>query len=303
MSQTMKPEWLALEFLSVLEVKGEDAATFLQGQLSSDIRQLNAHRCQLSSYSSPKGRMFATFMVYQTDAQTFYLCVARDLSEFILKRLSMFIMRSKVTARIADEWMILGSLSREALEASLNKPIEDWQFYSIDSRHYLTLPNQRMMLLIQADQQAEYSILKDSQAWILEDIRSAIPWVTEKTKELFVPQMCNLELIGDGVSFKKGCYPGQEIVARSQYIGQVKRRMFPAHIHLPVEVGTPLYSSTSGGQIIGYVLTSVTDGTHSDVLAVVQVSKIEEGIYVKDHSDVLFEFSEPPYEFIDVTAN
>lgn len=272
----MAEAFIHLNHLALLEFSGEDAAAFLQGQLSSDIRQLQGDVCQLSTYSSPKGRMFASFLAF-AEAGNMYLLVARDLADFVLKRLSMFIMRSKVKARLADEFQILGVL--EAADA------QPWRKCKLGEDILLGLPERRWIRLTR-ELPADNFISGELSAWILADILQGLPWITAATKEMFVPQMCQFELIGGGVSFKKGCYPGQEIVARSQYLGQVKRRMLPATVDcLEVAAGDALLCED---QAIGHVLTAVKHQNQTFLLAVLQIAKIDAGVYLQQGTPLHF---------------
>lgn len=220
-------ECARLNRYGILAVSGTDAREFLHAQLTVDMRDLPPDRARLAGWCSAKGRLLATFLVIPA-GERFLLQLARDLAPAVAKRLAMFILRAKV--KLADEseaWAQFGvwdapphwDASRVvAHEGQVTVPLGDGRFLRLEPAQAPTLvPN------------------ADEEAWTLQEIRAGRPLITAATQDQFVPQMVNLESLG-GVDFKKGCYPGQEIVARAQYRGQVKRRM----VRLPAPEGEPL---------------------------------------------------------------
>ena len=228
----------------LLGVTGADARDFLHAQLTNDIEQLGADRAALAGWCTAKGRLLATFLVIPSP-DGFLLQVARDLAPAVTKRLSMFILRSKV--KIADEsdaWAQYGCWETKAALAwdggVATVPVGD---RALKLGKGLALPANRT-----------------EDAWIVEEIRAGRPFITAATQDKFVPQMVNLEKLG-GVSFQKGCYPGQEIVARAQHLGEVKRRM----TRVPVPQGVEL---KPGQEFNGGV---VVDSAAGEALAVMPV--------------------------------
>ena len=293
-----------LDHLAVLAFTGPEAQSFLQGQLSCDVREADGQHCRLASYSTPKGRMQASFILWQATADTYHLLVSADLAEATLKRLSMFILRAKVKTSLLSEAKIYGLVGAEARQtaaASYGLPVvTDWQQQNTGQVNVLGLPEQRAMVVLTDGTPLAPALLALPQAspteWQRQDIVAAVPWITLATKEMFVPQMCNLELLGGGISFQKGCYPGQEIVARTQYIGKVKRRMFPAKVAANAQAGQPLFCALTGEQTIGNIVSAVVneDGG-SDVLAVVQASHLADGIHLGSTTGPTLSFGELPY--------
>jgi tRNA-modifying protein YgfZ len=209
----------------LLSVTGDDAREFLHAQLTKDIRSLPADRIALAGWCSAKGRLLASFLVVPSP-QGFLLQLARDLAAAVAKRLTMFVLRAKV--KVADEserWAQDGvwDMDGGAAEVSWNGTIATVR---VAERRYLQLGPL-------AEMQATATAREEE--WTLQEIRAGRPLITAATQDQFVPQMVNLEKLG-AVDFQKGCYPGQEIVARAQYRGQVKRRMVqlraPAGSHL-----------------------------------------------------------------------
>lgn len=269
----------------VLRVSGEEAPTFLQNLLSNDIREISNARAQFSSLNSPKGRVLATLLIWR-EGDDYLLQLPRALCEAMRKKLSMYVLRSKVKIGDASDEIIslglsgpnaaellrplCGTLPQHALETTRTGQASVIRLG--DHRFLINTTTARASTLWQAlipTAQAVGSVCWD---WL--NIRAGIPVVLPQTQEQFVAQMVNLDLLG-GVNFKKGCYPGQEIVARTQYLGKLKRRMYLAHLDstgLP-QPGDELFSAEMEGQSSGMIVNSApAPGGGYDVLAVVQIS-------------------------------
>lgn len=281
-----------LSHYGLLRASGEDSQSFLQGQLTQDMRQVEGDRLALAGYCTAKGRLLATFLVWRDDASSFCLELPAPLAESIRSRLSMYILRAKV--RLADEsdacvrLGVAGPSAQEALqEAHLPCPGEDMQLARETGITVLRLREALYQVVVPTPRAPELwdALAKRARPtgggrWDWHLIRAGIPMVLPQTQEEFVPQMANLELVG-GVSFKKGCYPGQEIVARTQYLGKLKRRMILAHVdgvETPPEPGDPLYSSDCQEQACGTVVAAQPAPAGGyDLLAVVQMASLEAG--------------------------
>ena len=232
----------------LLAVTGADARAFLHAQLTNDIANLPPDRAALAGWCTAKGRLLATMLVIPS-ADGFFLQLARDLAPAVAKRLSMFILRSKV--KIADEtegWAQYGFWDADGAVTSVAWA-GDTVTVGVGERRFLKIGKG-----ISQDCKA------GEDAWTLQEIRAGRPWISAATQDQFVPQMVNLETIG-GIDFQKGCYPGQEIVARAQYRGQVKRRM--TRLELPQ--GTQL---KAGDEFQGGV---VVDSAAGEALAVMPI--------------------------------
>ena len=221
----------------LISVTGDDAREFLHAQLTSDILNLPADRAALAGWCSAKGRLLASFLVIP-GPQGFLLQVARDLAAEVTKRLSMFVLRAKV--KVADEsdaWIQHG-----VWDADWTQPDVAWRGRVATAR----VGERRFLQLGPAAEVTEPPTAAE-EAWTLREIRAGRPFITRATQDQFVPQMVNLEKLG-GVDFQKGCYPGQEIVARAQYRGQVKRRM----VHARAPAGTRLSPGQeyNGGTVV-----------------------------------------------------
>ena len=235
--------------LGVLTVKGADAKTFLQGQLTNDIASMAIGQTMLAGYCTAKGRLLATMRVVRDADDSYALLVSRPLAAALRKRLAMYVMRSKcVVTDLSDQLLVIGLVgvpasARSACAAAkaiifdaVDLPVVADLFAATDAKadakpRYLACVGMEQAPGLIADLSggsAESIPPRDAALWRWTDCRAGQPLIIAQTSELFVPQMVNLELV-NGVSFKKGCYPGQEVVARSHYLGKLKRRMFLSH--------------------------------------------------------------------------
>ncbi|NHR08661.1 folate-binding protein YgfZ [Chromobacterium haemolyticum] len=299
----------------IIQVAGEDAEAFLQGQISSDVRELSGEsRAQYSSYSTAKGRMLASFLVWRIDG-AYYLAVSADLADYVAKRLSMFVLRSKVKVSIADNLTLIGlagegALDALAVESSLASSAGPREMVQVEPGLLIGLPGAGWALVVDeagaalvGEKLTDSAGLISSSVWEWRDIDAGIPWVRLATQEQFVPQMANMELIG-GVSFKKGCYPGQEIVARSQYLGKLKRRLFKVAFKQSLGVGAKLYSPSVAGQSIGMVAAVCQVAPEQyEGLAVVQFQAWEEGIYADEAYTIRLQQLDLPYSLNEGLEN
>lgn len=277
-----------LSQFGILRASGEDAQSFLQNLLSNDIREVGTTHAQLSSLNSPKGRMQATMLIWR-DGDDYRLQLPRVLCEPIRKKLSMYVLRAKVKiSDTSDEIISLGlsgSNAQEILSRQFGElPQLPLGFITTEQGSVIKISDTRFQINITAQQASIlWSTLSQnaqpvgSVCWDWLNIRSGIPVILPQTQEQFVPQMANFELIG-GVNFKKGCYPGQEIVARMQYLGKLKRRMYLAHLdsNEAPQPGDELYSAEMEGQASGMIanVAPAPQGGY-DILAVVQASSQE----------------------------
>ncbi len=271
-----------LSQLGVIAFRGDEAATFLQSQLTNDVASLRTDAAQWNGYCSPKGRLLGNFLIWRQD-EDYCLQLSGDILPGILKRLSMFIMRAKVQGRDAsDENVRLVVAGRQALTAVSaamgGVPEAVMQSFSSDAGLVIRVGNDKFVLSVTpARATAVWHALCKSATpvgapvWDWLRLNAGIPMIVAATQEQFVPQMVNFEIIG-GVSFQKGCYPGQEIVARSQYLGKLKRRMFLAHAEAEAAPGDSLYSADIEGQATGTVVNAAPAPSGGfDVLVVAQI--------------------------------
>lgn len=250
MAQNRPTLVVPLTHLALIQATGPDAAAFLQGQLSNDVRKLGPTRAQLSSCNSPKGRMLAVLHLLRRD-EAFVLELHRGLLDPVLKRLKMFVLRSKVTLSELADHALLGLAGPEAskvlTDLGLPAPATAldcaWSGDVCVIRRIGELP--RFTLLAPRAADLAQRLAARAQAGTAEDwkrleIEAGVPTIYPETQDHFVAQMCNLDMLG-GISFDKGCYTGQEVIARVHYRGAVKRHMHLQRLEGPVPApGTKL---------------------------------------------------------------
>ncbi|PZP58123.1 MAG: folate-binding protein [Azospira oryzae] len=294
----------------LLRVTGDDAQPFLHGQLSSDVRALTPRQAQHSSYNTAKGRMLTTFLLWQR-SEGYDLQLAAELTEPIRQRLSLFILRAKVRIEDASDACVRlgvsGPGARRLLAPVFGRlPEAELEVVHTGDATLIGLDAQRFELVTLPDQAAALweSLERHVQpvgtpCWEWLQIRAGIPLITPATQDQFVPQMANLDAIG-GISFRKGCYPGQEIVARTHYLGKVKRRLYRVHLDgsAAPAPGDELYSPDAGEQSSGVVVNAApAPGGGYDALAVIQVASAEAGeVHWKTPDGPRLEFLPLPYQ-------
>ena len=303
-----------LSHYGLIAAYGENTEDFLQGQFTNDISQVTENLSQLSSYCTPKGRMLANFRIFKR-GETLYLMLPYPLLEPVLNRLRMFIMRSKVTLEDASDALMQFGFSGPQAEEQLKTitgsipcDINDciqYDNYSIIRTHG-TEPRFEIYGDLNAMRQLWQSLDVDAtpvgaHIWELLNIRAGIPVIVPETVEAFVPQMANMSLIG-GINFKKGCYTGQEIVARMHYLGKLKKRMYRISVDTKEapKAGDKIFAenSTAGtgtGTIVSAELNA--DGVY-EALAVIQIADVEGGsLQLGDAEGPVVGVLELPYSF------
>jgi folate-binding protein YgfZ len=242
-----------LPHLGVIRVEGEDAAKFLQGQLTQDFALLGQDQARLAAFCTAKGRMQASFIGFKQGPQDILLLTSRDILAPTLKRLSMFVMRAKARLSDASDAFSLYGLAGDAASSMVQTP---WARQDQGVASVVTLypadGQPRALWVAPAGEPAPSGLPLDASLWQWGEVRSAIATITAPIVEAFVPQMLNYESVG-GVNFKKGCYPGQEVVARSQFRGTLKRRAYPAHSQTPLAAGQEVFHESDGEQPCGLV--------------------------------------------------
>ncbi|HVG05621.1 MAG TPA: folate-binding protein [Burkholderiaceae bacterium] len=300
--------------LGIVSVSGADAVAFLQSQLTSDVSRLAPGQVRLSGYCTPKGRLLATFHQWRTDEAVF-LRMPREIIASVVKRLSMFVLRAKAkVADVSDAWStygLLGENSELLHDAGLSLPDSPWGSTSTHNgrldrvlptpkgvaRFLLTLPRESHLSPSESTQGASSNI------WWLSEIDAAVPTIFAATQEKFVPQMINFEVLG-GVDFKKGCYPGQEIVARSQYLGKLKRRMNVADVDASdVQAGADVFHSGASQPIGTVVMAAATpDAEGSALLFEAPLDRLESGsLHLKGVDGPRLVVRPLPYALFDPT--
>jgi folate-binding protein YgfZ len=302
-----------LSHLALIKASGEDSITFLQGQTTNDVRKVSTTHHQLNSYCSPKGRMLALFRLFQRHGD-YYLSMPQELLETTLKRLQMFVLMSKVKLEDAGDTLLRFGLSGPNAEKLLQEqigvtPAEADTSLTQAGITLLRIPGTHPRFEIYGDSEAMQNLWQSlgsrvhkagADCWDLLDIHAGLPAVYRETVEAFVPQMVNLQLV-NGVSFKKGCYTGQEIVARMQYLGKLKRRMYLTHVEATERplAGDELNSSASAsGQGAGKVVkVAPSPGGGFDMLCVIEIAATEGAITLGSAGNAPLSLLAMPYEF------
>ena len=248
-----------LTHLGVIRAQGDEAAKFLHGQLTQDFALLGPQQARLAAYLSPKGRMLASFIACQRSATEVLLVCSRDLLAATLKRLSMFVLRTKVKLTDASDEFALYGLAGDALISIAGSACPAWAKADFDDQilvHlYPALGQPRGLWIAPQGSPAPQGQALDAALWAWGEVRSGVATLSAPLVETFVPQMLNYESVG-GVNFKKGCYPGQEVVARSQFRGQLKRRTYLAHSPSALALGAEIFTAEDAEQAVGLVVQS-----------------------------------------------
>jgi folate-binding protein YgfZ len=294
-----------------IDTTGDDAAAFLHTQLTNDVQHLDASTARLAGYCSPKGRLMASFLMWRA-GDAVRLMIAADLQATVQKRLSMFVMRAK--AKLVDATPSLTAVGfagdvRHAL-SHLFDAMPDGVHVKVDGPlgSLIRVPDaagRPRFLWVGRKTEVDAHLAElekkltraSAEVWDWLDIHAGEPRITQPVSEQFVPQMVNFDVLG-GVNFKKGCYPGQEVVARSQYRGTIKRRTSLAHVE-SAKPGDELFHSGDPGQPCGLVVNvaSAPDGG-VDALVEIKLAALEQGsVHVGAADGPALKFLPLPYAF------
>jgi hypothetical protein len=313
---------MALDQFGVIEAAGDDAASFLHGQLTNDVQHLDAASARLAGYCSPKGRLLASTLMWRA-ADAVRLLVSKELTAPVQKRLSMFVLRAKAKlADVTDSVAVVGFAGdvRGAL-SQLFEALPDGVHVHVagPAGSLIRVPDAQARprylwigpkALVDARLAAlESGLTRVSPAvWDWLDIHAGEPRITQAVQDQFVPQMVNFDVIG-AVNFRKGCYPGQEVVARSQYRGTIKRRTTVAHVEGraaaavreeaggAARAGMELFHSDDPGQPCGMVVNAAAAPNGGfDVLAEIKLTALEQGsVHLGAPDGPLLAFQPLPY--------
>lgn len=245
-----------ISHLGVIRAVGADAASFLHGQLSNDFALLKFDQARLAAFCTAKGRMLASFIGFRLSADEIVLICDRSLLAPTLKRLSMFVLRAQCKLSDATADFALYGLAGQAAEQLAGKNADAWALKQQGDAHVIALypaaGNQRALWVGPAGQAPEGQLLSED-LWQWSEVQSGVATLSAPVVDAFVPQMLNYESLG-GVNFKKGCYPGQEVVARSQFRGTLKRRAYLVHAEQALSVGQEVFSAEDLEQATGTVV-------------------------------------------------
>lgn len=295
----------------IIKASGEDAESFLQNQLSNDVHKITETIHQASAWCSPKGRIIVSFQIFKRN-DDFYLILSADLLEHVIKKLRMYVMMSKVVIEDVTASLPHFGLAGDQAEAVLikafdNAPSEANQILQIDDYSILKLAGNTPRFEIighsaKADVEARLgttTLNSDNNYWNYLNILAGIPHISEASSEAWIPQMVNYIAVG-GVDFKKGCYPGQEVVARLNYLGKTKRRMYHLQINtdnLP-NIGDAIASDSdkAAGKILNAALNP--DGI-VEALAIMKIAEVEKNLTLAADEKITISLLSLPYSVDD----
>lgn len=309
-----------LSHYTLIQVSGSDANSFLQAQLSNDINHVTDNATQLSAYCSPKGRALALFHIFKLD-NTYFLSLPSEVADKTITRLKMFIMRSDVTMDdVTDEYFHFGVTGKDAAnsiktdlavssfaenptEACISNGISIQKLSGNHERFELFGPIGEAITIWSKLQQNCHPVGRS--AWNLQRINAGIPEVLANTSDVFVPQMLNLQLL-NAVNFQKGCYPGQEIVARTKYLGKLKKRLYLIEIETnnSVDIGTDIYENGENQQSVGKIVLAEPNSEISyHALAVLRIAALDnQPLSLVDKSGPILKLLENPYNLDEDNA-
>ncbi len=329
------PQLIDLSGFKIIEITGDDASDFLQGQFCNDLSVVSSTHAQITGYCTPKGRLLALPTIVGF-AGGYRVLVPESVATDFVQRLRMFIMRAKVVVTERDDWLctgiiadesgnvgplqdLLGALPAAPLDVASGEQMQliRWHDEPHGSPTAGRLAARYLILTSVTDQLALWSAVDKNQwcsapRWQLADIQAGVPCITAGVSDTFVPQMINLQLI-NGLSFTKGCYPGQEIVARMQYLGKLKRHM--RLLHLPLAATTEASAeptltlpgdtlSTADDANAGIVVDAVRIGdSHLALLAVVKVSANTAPLRLQGHDLVAVDLPYALPSLVEHTAD
>jgi folate-binding protein YgfZ len=270
-----------LTHLGIIKIVGEDAAKFIHGQLTQDFSLLDMDTARLAAFCSSKGRAQASFIGFKRGPQEILLICSRDILPSTLKRLSMFVMRAKARLNDATEEYALFGLAGDAIKTIAGSATSAWAKADYGDVSVVNLypadgdPRQLWVAPIAAPVPSGRPM--SLELWQWGEVRSGVATITAPVVEAFVPQMLNYESVG-GVNFQKGCYPGQEVVARSQFRGTLKRRAFLAHADVALAAGDEVFADADDSQPAGTVVQAAVHPQGGfDAIVSAQLSAVDGG--------------------------
>ena len=298
----------ALPQLGVIQAQGEEAANFLHNQLTQDVLLLPVGQARLAAFCSAKGRMQASFIVLKTAPDTVLLVMGQDLLAQTLKRLTMFVLRAKVKLTDASaQWQLRGLLG-DAAVAAAGAEAAPWHVRTDMGTHAVALypavlgdqRQARALWLAPQGQALPTGQAMPTELWTWAEVLSGVALLSQPLFEAFVPQMLNYESVG-GVNFKKGCYPGQEVVARSQFRGTLKRRTARVHSPVALSAGQEVFTPTEPDQPCGTVVLAAPrpDGQGFDALVSGTLESMAQGWRMGSAQGEVLELLPLPYALLE----
>jgi folate-binding protein YgfZ len=293
MSLSVENKFIVLNKTSTIKVEGDDRVQFLQGQLTQDINLISQNKALYAGFCNPKGRVLA-FMLCYLNHESIHIQIDSSVQEFILQKLRMYILRSKVSLNLVNEtFTCIGFVGSKALLAKKIQPPKNYldiiqsdgimiMRLGIDDDRYQLMGETSKINDFMKLNFSEYSSMSFDD-WNNLNILDGIPEIYPTTQEAFIPQSLNMDLI-EGINFKKGCYTGQEIVARTHYLGRVKRRMYRAFIKSQVDLNPGDQILNKNGEEIGQLVRSAKqNGDKTNMLIELRVDQAHDALFIKSN--------------------
>jgi folate-binding protein YgfZ len=293
MSLSVENKFIVLNKTSTIKVEGDDRVQFLQGQLTQDINLISQNKALYAGFCNPKGRVLA-FMLCYLNHESIHIQIDSSVQEFILQKLRMYILRSKVSLNLVNEtFTCIGFVGSKALLAKKIQPPKNYldiiqsdgimiMRLGIDDDRYQLMGETSKINDFMKLNFSEYSSMSFDD-WNNLNILDGIPEIYPTTQEAFIPQSLNMDLI-EGINFKKGCYTGQEIVARTHYLGRVKRRMYRAFIKSQVDLNPGDQILNKNGEEIGQLVRSAKqNGDKTNMLIELRVDQAHNALFIKSN--------------------
>ncbi|MCA3237925.1 MAG: YgfZ/GcvT domain-containing protein [Curvibacter sp.] len=292
-----------LPYLGVIRAEGEDSARFLHGQLTQDFSLLGLLEARLAAFCSAKGRMQASFVAFKRSHDDILLVCSRDLLPQTLKRLSMFVLRAKVRLSDVSASTALYGLAGPSLESLAGTSRSPWSLQALGEARLVHLyPADgvpRALWVAPAETAPSAAASLRPADWLWGEVRAGIATISRPIFEAFVPQMLNYESVG-GVNFKKGCYPGQEVVARSQFRGTLKRRGYLAHSVGALQAGQEIYDAAEPDQPCGLVAqAAAAPGGGWDAIVSLQTASVASALHVGQVDGPELDVLPAPYPLLE----
>ena len=298
MSSSEENKFIVLDKTSTIRVEGDDRIQFLQGQLTQDINLISQDKALYAGFCNPKGRVLAFMLCYATQ-NSIYIQLESSIKESILKKLKMYVLRSKVSLNLLEEiFTSIGFLGSNVLfELDIQAPknyLDIVQYHDImimrigknSERYQLMGETSKVNEFIKLNFSAYSTMSLDD--WNNLNILDGIPDIYPATQEIFIPQSLNMDLI-EGINFKKGCYTGQEIVARTHYLGKIKRRMYRAFIKSQVDLNPGDQVLNKNGEDIGQLVRSAKENNDkTNLLIELRVDQAHEALFIKNELIEIF---------------
>ena len=297
MSLSVENKFIILDKTSTIKVEGDDRVQFLQGQLTQDINLISQNKALYAGFCNSKGRMLA-FMLCYLNHESIHIQIDSSIQEFILQKLKMYILRSKVSLKLANEtFLCIGFIGSKVLLTKNIQPPKNYLdiIHSDDIMITRLGKDDRYQLMGETSKVNEFMKLNFSEYlsmsfddWNNLNILDGIPDIYPTTQEAFIPQSLNMDLI-DGINFKKGCYTGQEIVARTHYLGKVKRRMYRAFLKSRADLIPGDLILNNKGEEIGQLVRAANENNEkTNMLIELRVDQAHEALFINSQLIEIF---------------